>query len=104
LHRRWLASLKFDQAVTRGSDSSARPTIGGGRLRFRVADYVLDVARRELLWGSEPVALELQVFDLLALLIRNRDRVVSKGQPVEGRNALLTGLRLNPHDPRIGGK
>jgi adenylate cyclase len=26
------------------------------------------------------------------------------GQPAEGRRALLTGLRLNPRDPRIGGK
>ena len=41
-------------------------------------DYVLDTERRELLRGSTPVSLEPQVFDLLAYLIRNRERVVSK--------------------------
>jgi DNA-binding winged helix-turn-helix (wHTH) protein len=52
-------------------------------VRFGFADYVLDVARRELWRGSEPVALEPQVFDLLAHLIRNRDRVVSKDDLLE---------------------
>jgi TolB-like protein/Flp pilus assembly protein TadD len=47
-------------------------------VRYRFADYTLDVARRELLRGGNPVALEPQVFDLLAFLVRNRDRVVSK--------------------------
>lgn len=30
--------------------------------------------------------------------------LIFNGQPVEGRKALLTGLRLNPNDPRTGGK
>jgi adenylate cyclase len=30
--------------------------------------------------------------------------LIFNGQPVEGRKALLTGLRLNPRDPRGGGK
>jgi TolB-like protein len=47
-------------------------------VRFGFADYVLDFARRELWRGGDPVALEPRVFDLLAHLIRNRDRVVSK--------------------------
>jgi len=42
------------------------------------ADHTLDTDRRELRHGSEPVAVELQVFDLLIYLIQNRDRVVSK--------------------------
>lgn len=41
-------------------------------------DYALDMDRRELRRGSEPIALEPQVFDLLAYLIGNRERVVSK--------------------------
>ena len=41
-------------------------------------DHVLDIERRELRRGIEPIALEPQVFDLLAYLVRNRDRVVSK--------------------------
>ena len=47
-------------------------------MQFRFADYVLDVARRELRRGGEPVGLEPQVFDLLVHLVRNRDRVVTK--------------------------
>ena len=47
-------------------------------MQFRFADYMLDVARRELRKASEPVALEPQVFDLLVHLIRNSDRVVTK--------------------------
>jgi TolB-like protein len=41
-------------------------------------DHILDPDRRELRRGSEPIAVEPQVFDLLVHLIRNRDRVVSK--------------------------
>ena len=47
-------------------------------MQFIFADHTLDTARRELRRGSEPVAVEPQVFDLLVLLIENRDRVVSK--------------------------
>jgi TolB-like protein len=47
-------------------------------MQFRFADHVLDVARRELRRGGEPIALEPQVFDLLVHLIRNRERVVTK--------------------------
>ncbi len=47
-------------------------------MRFRFGEHVLDVARRELLRGSEPVGVEPQVFDLLVHLVENRDRVVTK--------------------------
>src|ERR1700684_2419810 len=47
-------------------------------MQFRFGDHVLDVARRELRRGCEPITLEPQVFDLLVHLIRHRDRVVSK--------------------------
>src|SRR5258707_2288962 len=39
---------------------------------------MLDVDRRELRRGSEPIAVEPQVFDLLVYLVQNRGRVVSK--------------------------
>jgi len=41
-------------------------------------EHRLDVDRRELRHGTELIAVEPQVFDLLVYLIRNRDRVVSK--------------------------
>jgi len=45
---------------------------------FLFADHVIDTVRRELRRGSEPVAVEPQVLDLLIYLMENRDRVVSK--------------------------
>jgi TolB-like protein len=47
-------------------------------VEFLFADHTLDVDRRELRRGSERVAVEPQVFDLLVYLVQNRDRVVSK--------------------------
>ena len=51
---------------------------------FRFGDHVLDTERRELRRGAEPIALEPQVFDLLVYLVRNRGRVVSKDDLIEG--------------------
>ena len=48
-------------------------------MRFLFGDHSLDTERRELHRGDEPVAVEPQVFDLLTHLLRQRDRVVSKG-------------------------
>lgn len=41
-------------------------------------NYALDTDRRELRCGEMLVRVEPQVFDLIAFLVRNRDRVVSK--------------------------
>jgi len=51
---------------------------------FRFDDHVLDIERRELRRGAEPVALEPQVFDLLVYLVRNRGRVVTKDDLIDG--------------------
>ena len=53
------------------------------RVVFRFGDHVLDIERRELRRGDEPVALEPQVFDLLVYLVRNRGRVVSKDDLID---------------------
>ena len=47
-------------------------------MKFIFANHVLDTDRRELRRGSEPIAVEPQVFDLLVYLVQNWDRVVSK--------------------------
>ena len=47
-------------------------------MKFRFEHYLLDSDRRELRCGSELIALEPQVFDLLIYLVQNRDRLVSK--------------------------
>jgi TolB-like protein/tetratricopeptide (TPR) repeat protein len=52
-------------------------------LQFSFDDHVLDIARRELRRGSDSIAVEPQVFDLLVYLIRNRDRVVTKDDLIE---------------------
>jgi DNA-binding winged helix-turn-helix (wHTH) protein len=49
-------------------------------LRFHFADFELDLARHELRRAGELVHVEPQVFDLLAHLIRNRDRIVGKDE------------------------
>jgi adenylate cyclase len=53
--------------------------IGGTTaVEYVFGDHVLNVARRELHRGTQSVAVEPQVFDLLVYLLQNRDRVVSK--------------------------
>jgi TolB-like protein/cytochrome c-type biogenesis protein CcmH/NrfG len=47
-------------------------------VQYLFADHILDTDRRELRRGSEPIAVEPQVFDLLVYLVQNRERVVSK--------------------------
>jgi len=47
-------------------------------VQFVFGNHMLDRDRRELFCGSESVAVEPQVFDLLIYLVENRDRVVSK--------------------------
>ena len=52
-------------------------------MQFVFAGHTLDAARRELRRGSEFVAVEPQVFDLLIYLVENRDRVVSKDDLID---------------------
>ena len=47
-------------------------------MQVTFGDYVLDGGRRELWRGSEQIALEPQVFDVLLYLVQNRDLVVTK--------------------------
>src|SRR5271169_755893 len=52
-------------------------------LRYLFVDYALDTDRRELLKADRPIAVQPQVFDVLAFLIANRGRVVSKDEVIE---------------------
>ncbi|HTP83742.1 MAG TPA: winged helix-turn-helix domain-containing tetratricopeptide repeat protein [Alphaproteobacteria bacterium] len=47
-------------------------------MQFQFDDHTLDTDTRELWRGTVPVAVEPQVFDLLAFLVQTRDRVVTK--------------------------
>jgi pimeloyl-ACP methyl ester carboxylesterase/DNA-binding winged helix-turn-helix (wHTH) protein len=53
-------------------------------MRYAFEDCQLDLDRRELSKAGAPVELEPQVFDLLAFLIRHRDRVVSRDDVIAG--------------------
>ena len=50
---------------------------------YRFDDYALDTDRRELLRAGSPIAVQPQVFDVLAFLIAHRGRVVSKDEIIE---------------------
>lgn len=49
-------------------------------LNYQINQYVLDVKNYQLTLQGEVVPLEPQVFDLLLLLVENRDRVVSRDE------------------------
>ena len=78
------------------------------QLLYLFEDYVLDVGRRELRRGTSLVPLEPQVFDLIAYLIQNRERVLSKddliasiwGGRIVSESALST--RINAARSAIG--
>jgi TolB-like protein len=77
-------------------------------MKFLFADHTLDIDRRELRRGSEPIAVEPQVFDLLVYLVQNGDRVVSKDDLIAsvwgGRivsNSTLTS-RINAARKAVG--
>jgi len=52
-------------------------------MRIRFANLELDEDRRELCRDGEPLAVEPRVFDLIAYLVRHRDRTVSKDELLE---------------------
>src|SRR5207302_3737700 len=97
----WPIRSKNSMSAVAGIELS--PLMDIGRL-----GGLLDIERRELRRGEEPIALEPQVFDLLVYLVRNRDRVVSKddliqsvwGGRIVSESALTT--RLNAARKAVG--
>src|SRR5688572_1426526 len=47
-------------------------------MRYLFEDFALDIERRELRRGGSVVSIEPKVFDLLAYIIQNRERVISR--------------------------
>lgn len=62
---------------------TGRPPVYARSMIYRFGTFELDPARAELRAGSEPRALEPQVFALLALLVENRERLVSRDELIE---------------------
>ena len=52
-------------------------------MNFRFSDFEIDVARYELRRADKIVPIEPQVFDLLAYLVRNGNRIVSKDELID---------------------
>lgn len=52
-------------------------------MKLTFANFEVDQLARELLKGGEPVAVEPKVFDLLVMLISNRDRVVTRDELID---------------------
>ena len=52
-------------------------------MRYRFGNCVLSLDGRELMRGPDIIALAPQVFDLLAYLIRHRERVVTKDELID---------------------
>src|SRR5712691_9564665 len=56
---------------------------GANPLDFRFGEFEIDLGQQELRRNGQPVRIEPQVFDLLAYLVRNRERIVSKDELIE---------------------
>jgi DNA-binding winged helix-turn-helix (wHTH) protein/pimeloyl-ACP methyl ester carboxylesterase len=52
-------------------------------VRYRFGDYLLDIDRVELSRAGTAIAVEPQVFEVLAHLVRNKDRVVSTSELID---------------------
>jgi len=50
---------------------------------FRVKDYVIDTDAYEMRRNGKPVPVQPQVFDLLILLLENKDRLITKDEIIE---------------------
>jgi DNA-binding winged helix-turn-helix (wHTH) protein len=94
--------------VLRLNNGSTAGTIRDAKLLFLFDNYTLDTDRRELRHGAVAVPVEPQVFDLLAYLVKNRNRVASKddlvaaiwGGRIVSESALTT--RINAARCAIG--
>ncbi len=90
----------------RPSSTGIRPFTGGraqigwilrGEMIFRFGAYEVDLVRQELRRAGAVVPVEPQVFDVLAYLLRHRDRIVSKDELFESvwQGRIVSDAALN---------
>jgi TolB-like protein len=66
------------RVILRRRGRSGCGELGSVAMRYEFEDFALDTSRRELLRRGQPIAVQPQVFDVLAYLIAHRDHVVTK--------------------------
>lgn len=71
------APLQYARAGARIDALPGRP---GGRVAYRFGGFTLDLDTRQLLLDGDEVHLSPKAFDLLAMLVGNRTRAVSKAE------------------------
>ena len=76
------------------------PKADGASILYLFEDYALDTDRRELVKADRSIAVRPPAFDVLALLIANRGRVVTKDKLIEavwdGRVVSESSMRREP--------
>ena len=92
--------LQRSSSIGRGLPFGARS--GGIRLRerdliLRFDTFEVDLVQHELRHGGTVVPIEPQVFDVLAYLVQNRDRIVSKDDLFESvwKGRIVSDAALN---------
>src|SRR5206468_8658761 len=65
--------------------TGAGPRVGSAAvvLKYRFAEFEIDLSQQELRRRGVAIHIEPQVFDLIVHLVRNHDRIVSKDELIE---------------------
>ena len=74
----------FAELLARLNALARRPPLSDVPVSLRVGDLVLDLLRRSVTRGGEPVELQPREFRLLEFLVRHADRVVTRTMLLEG--------------------
>lgn len=90
--------FEFAEMIARVQALLRRSRGGGGELTtLNVADLTLDLIKREVSRGGEPLNLQQKEFDLLAYLMQNANKVVSKNMIMEQ----VWGFKFDPNSNLI---
>src|SRR5262249_39932905 len=73
----------LEELLARVRALGRRASDGADEDTLRVGDLVLDEGRHEVRRGDHPIELTAKEFDLLAYLMRNAGKVLTKGQIVD---------------------
>ncbi len=75
--------FSFEELVARIRANLRRISTYAEQLVYRVDDLYVDIAKRNVMRGNEPVYLSSREFTLLAYLLQHQDRIISKEEIME---------------------